>query len=71
MTDDALKALQKDVRKKKRIATELASEVHDLVEDRLWTDFDKLAEIAEKTAAACREWAIAAKQLEEAEAAIA
>ena len=35
MSDDEMKALQKDVSQKKRIATEWASQIHDLVEDRL------------------------------------
>ncbi|WP_317929958.1 CCE_0567 family metalloprotein [Halioxenophilus sp. WMMB6] len=64
MTEDELKALKKQVSKKKRIATELASAVHDLVEDSLWTDYNKLGELAEQTAAACREWDEANKKLE-------
>lgn len=35
MTDDEIKALDKEVRKLKRIASEWASQMHDLVEDRL------------------------------------
>ena len=68
MTDDELKALQKSVRKKKRIATEMASEVHDLVEDRLWTDYQDLMAISQKTYEACVAWADAEKALVEAEA---
>ena len=68
MTDDEFKALQKTVRKKKHIATELASEVHDLVEDRLWTDYESLLEISEKTVAACMAWAEANARLSEAQA---
>ena len=68
MTEEELKALQKSVRKKKRIATELASEVHDLVEDRLWSDYDKLVEASQKTFEACAAWAEATKELEAAEA---
>ena len=71
MTEEELKALQKDVRKKKRIATELASQVHDLVEDSLWSDYDSLPEIAEKTRVACVAWAEASKKLEAAEGATA
>jgi hypothetical protein len=63
MTNDDLKALQKEVRKKKRIATERASEVHDLVEDRLWTDYEALLELSQLTVAACSEWAEANKTL--------
>ena len=67
MTDEEFKALQKSVRKKKRIATELASEVHDLVEDKLWTDYDKLVEASQKTYEACLAWSEATKALAEAE----
>ena len=35
MTHEDLKSMQKAVRRAKRIATEKASEMHDLVEDRL------------------------------------
>ena len=35
MSEDELKALKKEVSTKKRIATEWASQIHDLVEDRL------------------------------------
>ncbi len=56
MTDEELKALQKQARKAKRIATECASEVHDLVEDQLWTDYERLPELAQKTLDACLAW---------------
>ena len=71
MNDEDLKALQKTVRKKKRIATELASEVHDIVEDRLWTDYESLVAVSQKTYEACIAWAEANKALETAEAASA
>ena len=64
MTPEELKALKKDASKKKRLATELASQVHDLVEDGLWTDYDNLPSLAEQTRAACVEWAEANAKLE-------
>lgn len=64
MTDEELKKMQKDMRKKKRIATEFASQVHDLVEDRLWTDYPQLVELAQQTTAACEAWKAAEKELE-------
>ena len=64
---DELKALQKNARKKKRIATEYASEVHDLVEDRLWSDYGKLVEISQKTYEACVAWSEAEEALKEAQ----
>lgn len=63
MISNQLKTLQKEVRKKKRIATEKAALVHDLVEDSLWTDYEKLLELSDHTVDACRDWAEANKAL--------
>lgn len=68
MTPEELKALQKSVRKARRIATEKAAELHDLVEDRLPVGYEELPAIAEAVYAACREWAEADAQLQHAEA---
>lgn len=57
MTDEELKALKKDVAKKKRIASEWASQLHDLVEDRLPAAFDELPAISQSTFEACQAWA--------------
>lgn len=57
MTDDELNALKKEVASKKRIATEFASQIHDLVEDRLMSDYLQLSALAEQTIAACQDWA--------------
>jgi len=65
MNEDEFKALQKSVRKKKRIATEMASEIHDLVEDRLWTDYENLMELSQKTYDACVDWKKAEQTLEQ------
>ena len=64
MTDEELKALEKDVNKKKRIATEWASQIHDLVEDRLLTDYNDLPELARQAQEACIAWAEAKKTLD-------
>lgn len=64
MTDDELKALSKDVRKKKRIATEWASQIHDVVEDTLWSDYSKLTELCKSTIAACEAWEEAKARLD-------
>ena len=69
MTEDEIKDLQKQVRKAKRIATEKAGELHDLVEDRLPAGFEELPDIADKCYAACQEWARANAELLAAEAA--
>ena len=71
MTEEDLKALQKSVRKKKRIATELASKVHDIVEDGLWTEYDTLVAVSQQTYEACVAWKEASIELEQAEAAAA
>ncbi len=57
MTEDELKALKKEVSTKKRIAMDFASQVHDLVEDRLLTDYSELGSLAQQTVAACEAWA--------------
>ncbi len=63
MNDDELKALEKAVKKAKRIATERAGELHDLVEDRLPAAFEELPAIAEATYQACQEWKEASERL--------
>lgn len=67
MTDEELKKLQKDARKAKRIATEWASQVHDLVEDQLWSDYSRLPELAQSTVDACNTWKEAEAKLEAAQ----
>lgn len=68
MSDDTLKALEKAVKKHKRLASEAAMELHDLVEDRLPAAFGELPEIAERTYQACQAWDEARKALESAQA---
>lgn len=67
MSDEALKALQKDMRRKKRIASEWASQLHDLVEDRLPAAYEEIPGIAQSTYDACQAWEEANKKLMEAE----
>lgn len=64
--EDHIKTLQKEVSQRKRIASDFASQVHDLVEDRLYSHFNELPALAEKTVAACRDWAEAKERLEQA-----
>jgi uncharacterized coiled-coil DUF342 family protein len=42
------KALKKELAKRKRQAVEIASEIHDIVEDTLWMDYTKMPELSEK-----------------------
>jgi hypothetical protein len=67
MTPDELKAKQKAVRKAKRIATEKAGELHDLVEDRLPAAYTEIPEIAQATYDACQAWEKADKEFKAAE----
>ncbi|MCU7811633.1 MAG: hypothetical protein KZQ77_10400 [Candidatus Thiodiazotropha sp. (ex Notomyrtea botanica)] len=62
MTPEALKAMLKASKRAKRIATEKAGELHDLVEDRLPAAYEEIPAIAQATYDACQAW-------EEAEAA--
>ncbi len=57
MSEEELKILKKDVAKKKRIASEWASQLHDLVEDRLPAAFAELPELSQSTYEACQAWA--------------
>jgi hypothetical protein len=56
MSDDELKALEKEVKKLKRIATEWAGQLHDLVEDRLPAGYEEIPGIAQSTFDACKAW---------------
>ncbi len=71
MSPDELKALQKATRKAKRIATEKAGELHDLVEDRLPAAYDEIPGLAQETFDACKAWADANEKLQAAEAQLA
>jgi len=63
MTEDELKALEKEVKKKKRIATEWAGQLHDLVEDRLPAAYEEIPGIAQSTYDACKDWKDATEKL--------
>jgi len=42
------KESKKELAKYKRIVVELAGTVHDIVEDTIWTDYDKLPKLSEQ-----------------------
>ena len=67
MTADELAMLDKEVRKLKRIASEWAAQLHDLVEDRLPAGYQALPEMAQSTFDACRAWADASARLADAQ----
>jgi hypothetical protein len=57
MTEDELKTLLKASKRAKRIASEKAGELHDLVEDRLPAAYEEIPAMAQATYDACRSWA--------------
>ena len=67
MTEEELKNLDKEVKRLKRIASEWASQMHDLVEDRLPAAYLEIPGIAQSTFDACKEWADANARLKAAE----
>lgn len=71
MTAEDIKALKKQVSRAKRIATEKAGELHDLVEDSLPAGFEKLPAMADECYAACQAWSIINKEYQAAESAAA
>ena len=60
-----LKELEKEVNKLKFRAGQKAGELHDLVEDRLLSDFENLIPFAEDTYKACKAWFEKNKELQQ------
>jgi hypothetical protein len=71
MTTEELQQLEKEVAKAKRVASEWASKVHDLVEDRLPAAYQELPELAQATFDACQVWAEANTKLTQAKKTLA
>lgn len=46
---------KRELAKLKRLAVEIASEIHDIVEDTLWTDYVKMPALSEKLKLAVEE----------------
>jgi hypothetical protein len=63
MNEDELKHLDKEVKKLKRIASEWAAQMHDLVEERLPAAYEEIPGIAQSTYNACKAWADANARL--------
>ena len=68
MSPEDLKKLEKDVKKTKRLASEQAMELHDLIEDRLPDAYDEIMGIAQATYDACKAWDVANQKLNAAQA---
>ena len=67
MSDEELAVLDKEVKKLKRIASEWASQLHDLVEDRLPAGYDEIPGISQSAYDACKAWADANARLKAAQ----
>lgn len=67
MTAEELKDLDKEVKKLKRIASEWAAKLHDLVEERLPAAWQEIPEISQGTLDACKAWADANARLQTAQ----
>ena len=63
MSEIDIKALEKAVKKAKRIASERASELHDLVEDRLPAAYEELPAVSQAAYEACEAWKKASEEL--------
>lgn len=63
MSEEELQILDKDVKRLKRIASEWASQLHDLVEDRLPAAYAEIPGISRSTYDACKDWADASERL--------
>ena len=63
MSEEQLKELDREVKKLKRIASEWAAQLHDLVEERLPAAYREIPGIAQSTYDACQAWAEANARL--------
>lgn len=64
MDEAALRTLEKEARRLRRIASEWAGQLHDLVEDRLPAAYREIPGIAQSTYDACQDWANAESRLQ-------
>jgi hypothetical protein len=64
MSAQTIADLEKAVKKAKRIASEKAGELHDLVEERLPAAYAEIPGIAQATYDACQAWAEAEQRLQ-------
>ncbi len=63
MSQEEIAALDKEVRRLKRIASEWAARMHDLVEDRLPAAYVEIPALCQFTFDACKAWADASARL--------
>ncbi|NWF66036.1 MAG: hypothetical protein HXX81_01060 [Campylobacterales bacterium] len=49
--------LKKELAKYKRLASDIASQIHDIVEDTMWAgDYKKMPELSQELCKACEEY---------------
>jgi hypothetical protein len=65
MTLDEIKVLEKEVSKARFILSQKASELHDLIEDRLPVSFEEIPILSQATYDACKHWDELNKKLQE------
>lgn len=63
MSEEEIKELDKEVKRLKRIASDWAGQMHDLVEERLPAAYQEIPGLAQSTFDACRAWAEANSRL--------
>ena len=63
MSEEELKELDREVKRLKRIASDWAGQMHDLVEERLPAAYEEIPALAQSTFDACRAWAAANSRL--------
>jgi hypothetical protein len=63
LSSEQLAALDKEVKKLKRISSEWAAQMHDLVEDRLPAAYQEIPALSQSTFDACKAWADASARL--------
>jgi len=56
MDAEELKALDKEVKRLKRVASEWAAQMHDLVEERLPAAYEEIPGVTQSTYDACKNW---------------
>ncbi|MDZ8119369.1 CCE_0567 family metalloprotein [Pontiella agarivorans] len=56
MSTEEIKDLEKQVTRLKFIAGQKAGDLHDLIEDRLWAEFEDIPAVSEAAYNACKAW---------------
>lgn len=55
MTSEEQKAIKQEYAKYKRIVTQIAGEIHDIVEDTIWTEYKKLLTLSQDVQVAMKD----------------